>query len=395
MTPRRLRGMLAALCLATFLASASGIVLSPYLRAIAQDFATDLAASANLLTYVAIAWGITAMVAGAISDRLGRRALLIIGILVMAVASVGFALAHEYLTAALWRGLTGVGGGIFMGTVFAAVADHIPSEARGRALGWVITGQSLALVLGVPLFTWLGAFGGWRGAMIAHGALGLVTALGIAVLVPADPAKHSATGARRAPLRVIWKAPLLTLLGASITERLCFATAAVYLATFLQESYGVSLAALAIGLGFVALGNLAGNVLGGFIADRFRARPLVFATSSAVTAVLALPLLLWNGGLALSLILGFAYSLANSLGRPALMATLSEVPREVRGTVLGLNSTMASIGWIGASALGGWLLTRFGFASLGVFCALASGLGTLLALAHWRLRRVAAPAHQL
>jgi hypothetical protein len=52
---------------------------------------------------------------------------------------------------------------------------------------------------------------------------------------------------------------------------------------------------------------------------------------------------------------GFAYSLVNAAGRPALMAALSEVPAEVRGAILGLNVTMSSVGWLEAAAVGGWL----------------------------------------
>ena len=68
------------------------------------------------------------------------------------------------------------------------------------------------------------------------------------------------------------------------------------------------------------------------------------------------------------------------------MAALSEVPGEVRGAVLGLNITMSSVGWLSAAALGGWLVARHGFDSLGVLTASAAGLGALFALAAWRAR---------
>jgi len=69
------------------------------------------------------------------------------------------------------------------------------------------------------------------------------------------------------------------------------------------------------------------------------------------------------------------------------MATLSEVPAEVRGTILGFNITMSSIGWLGAAALGGWLVGRHGFASLGVLTAVAAMAGAALAAWGWRARR--------
>jgi DHA1 family inner membrane transport protein len=161
---------------------------------------------------------------------------------------------------------------------------------------------------------------------------------------------------------------------------------AVYLATLLLTAYGIAMDALALALALVAFGNLAGNVVGGALADRPLPRPLVFAVASTVTAALGLPLMLWRPGLALSVALGFVYSFANAAGRPALMAALSEVPGEVRGAVLGLNITMSSVGWLSAAALGGWLVARHGFDSLGVLTASAAGLGALFALAAWRAR---------
>ena len=55
----------------------------------------------------------------------------------------------------------------------------------GRALGWVITGQSLALVAGVPLVTLIGGFGGWRLAISAHATTALLGAVAVWLAVRA------------------------------------------------------------------------------------------------------------------------------------------------------------------------------------------------------------------
>ena len=60
------------------------------------------------------------------------------------------------------------------------------------------------------------------------------------------------------------------------------------------------------------------------------------------------------------------------------MAALSAVPEAVRGTVLGLNVTFASVGWIAAAAFGGWLIAGSGFGSLGIFCAASAFVGTIV-----------------
>jgi DHA1 family inner membrane transport protein len=382
--------MLAVLCSTTFLVASAGTAIAPFLLQMTHDLSAELAAVANLVSVMSVAWGLTSLAAGTASDRVGRRLILTGGVLTLGGARVGLALAETYSSAVTWQLVTGIGGGAFMGTVFAAVSDRVAPAQRGRALGWVITGQSLSLVFGVPLLTLVGAVGGWRGAIATQGVVTLGATLAVWAVVPRTPRRPAAAPSSVALIPLL-RPRVLALLGAGTMERSCFAAMAVYLATYLLTSYGVSLAELAVALALVAAGNLAGNLLGGQVADRLPARPLSFAASSVVTGVLALPLLLWQPGVAISIALGFAYSLTNALGRPSLMAALSEVSSEARGALLGLNITTGSVGWLGATALGGWLVTRFGFGALGVFCAASGLVGGGLAAASWWAAPAGAP----
>jgi DHA1 family inner membrane transport protein len=280
-----------------------------------------------------------------------------------------------------WQLLSGLCGGAFMGTVFAAVSDHVPAGMRGRALSWVITGQSLSLVLGVPLVTLLGTLGGWREALAVHAAVTMLTAIAVGWSTPPDPPPHADTHHARLPLDALLRPKLLALLAAGTAERVCFATLAIYLPTFLQRAYGISFGPLALALAVVALGNLAGNLIGGRVADRARSRATVFALTLLLTAALAVPTLMWKPGLALSMALGFAYCFVNASGRPVLMATLADMPNEVRSALFGLNVTTASIGWLLAGSAGAWLIASGGFVGLGAFCAGMALLGATLALA--------------
>src|SRR5262249_62365335 len=149
--------------------------------------------------------------------------------------------------------------------------------------------------------------------------------------------------------------------------------------TFLQRAYGVSFGVLALALAVVALGNLVGNLSGGRIADRTRSRGTVLALTLALTAALAVPTLMWKPGLALSMVLGFAYCFANASGRPVLMATLADMPNEVRSALFGLNVTTASIGWLLAGSAGAWLIASGGFVGLGAFCAGMAVVGAMRA----------------
>jgi predicted MFS family arabinose efflux permease len=377
--------LLATLCWAVFMIAGAATAVAPFLLDMARDLGTGLAAVANLIAILSVAWGVMSLVAGSASDRLGRRPILLATLLCCAASRVGLAAAESYGAAVAWQVVGGLGGGGFMGTVFAAVSDHVAPAGRGRALGWVITGQSLSLVFGVPAFTLLGGLAGWRGAIGAQAAVMLATAAAVWLAVPPSAPRPAPAHRPAASILPLLRPDILALLAASAMERGCFAGLTVYLATYLVVSYGVAPAGLAAALALVAAGNLAGNLLGGQLADRVPARALTYAAASLATGLFALPLMLWQPGLAGSIALGFAYSLANALGRPALMAALSEVSSGSRGAILGLNITTGSVGWLAAAAFGGWLIGRFGFGGLGVLSAVTALAGAALAAWSWRL----------
>lgn len=380
MTDERTVAMLVALSAATFLITAAGSGTAPFIQSIATDLGTGLPAIAHLFSVQAMAWGTTSLFAGLLSDRFGRRPVLVVGVVLLGATRLGFAAADSYAELFTWQVVSGVGGGAFMGGAFAAVSDHVPAGMRGRALSWVIMGQSLSLVLGVPAITLLGALGGWRGAIAIHGACVILAAVAVRLSLPADQRQH-AHGQVKPPLSGLLQPRLVALLAAGTTERVCFATFAIYLPTVLQRAYAISFGSLAVALALVALGNLTGNLLGGRVADRTHSRSRVFAQTSAGTALLALPALMWHPGLAGSVGLGFVYSFVNAAGRPSLMAALAQVPNELRGALFGINVTMASLGWLLAGSVGATLVATSGAAGLAIFCAAIASIGSALGFA--------------
>ncbi|MFN8526188.1 MAG: MFS transporter [Chloroflexota bacterium] len=378
-----LRAMLAALTFATLLTSCAGPTLSPFLLEIARDLGVELVQVSAFISIMNVAWGVCALLAGAASDRVGRKAVLVSSLVILGLCLFGQAAAPTYLLGLLTQVGVGIGGGSFTGTVFAAVSDRVPAERRGSALGWVLTGQSLSLLVGVPAFTYVGSILGWRGALGAEAIATLIGATVVWWVVP-GAARVEARPAGGS-LREAVDGRTIVLLFASVAERICFVSVAVYLATFLIGVYGTPLSVIASVLAINALANVAGNLLGGWLSDRVIARPLLFAGMSLGAGLLALPALGWSPGLWITVALCFGYTLLNATGRPSIVATLADVPAQVRGTVMGVNMTFASAGWIIAATLGGWLITTFGYTSLGTLGFAAGACGAVLALLGSRL----------
>lgn len=371
--------LIGAACLGSFAATSSGTTRAPFLLEMAHDLDVSMPLVANLVSMTATAWGVTSAAAGYASDLIGRRALLIAALVALAFAMYGQANAGSFLWVAVWASAAGGCAGAFTGVVFTEVSSRVEDRQRGRALGWVMSGQSLTLVVGVPLAAWIGSAIGWRGWNVCVGGLALVASF--ALLLTVRPGKRLA-GAReqRPALRSALSPRVLALLGTGIAERICYGLAAVYFATFLQAIYRLSLAETAIPLAVFALGNVLGTILGGQLADRLRDRLRTFAVTMALSGFAALGLFMWHPAPAISVALGFIYVMLNALGRPSYMASLASVPDEVRGTVLGLNGTSASVGWICAAGLGAVMISTIGFEGFGPLGAVLGVLGTIGAL---------------
>lgn len=371
--------VIASAALAVFGSSCSGNARAPFLIDMARDLGTSIGLIANLMAMNAIAWGMASLFAGAWSDRIGRRPFLIGGPLALTVSMAGVALAGSYGWVAFWVVMGGFAAGSYTAAVITEVTSRVDNAHRGRALGWALSGQSMAMLLGVPLAALLGGVIGWRGVHLAVGVVTFLAALCL-LLGTGRPAGTRAGGARRrTDYRAALSPRLLRLLAMGVTERACFALATTFFATFLQTTYGLPVSGLALPLALFALGNILGTLLGGQLADRLPNRLLTYCAAMVGSTLIAIPLFLWTGGLAASIVLGFGFILCSSVARPCLMASLSNVPDEIRGTVLGFNVTGASIGWLGAAALGGLIFSLWGFPAFAPLAVAFAATGAVLA----------------
>jgi DHA1 family inner membrane transport protein len=372
--------LLATGALAMFAAASSGTTRAPFLLDMARDLSTSMPLVADLVAATSISWAVTGMVAGAWSDRWGRRPFLILGPFALCFTLIGIATAPSFLMVALWSVAAGGCSGMFTGVIFAETSSRVAEDQQGRALGWVMSGQSLTLLIGVPVAAYLGSMIGWRGVNLAVGALAAVAAIGLLITTSGRPTSARATGTKPPSTRAALSWPVMRLLAMGVAERICYGLTIVYFATFLQSTYDVSLDAVALPLAVFASGNILGTILGGQLADRLTNRLMIYAVAMVASGVASLALFGWRTSVTMSVGLGFLYVFLNAIARPAMMASLARVPANIRGTVMGWNVTCSSIGWMGAAGLGGWMLGAQGFAGFGPLTAAVALVGAGLAL---------------
>ena len=373
-------------CIGMFAATASSATRAPFLLEMATDFAVDLPAIANLFGLTAVFWGISSFLSGKGADRWGRRIFLIVSPAGLATSLVATVVIQQYWSLVICVAFVSIFCGSFSTASMTEVSLRTDNQQRGRALGWVMSGQSLTLLIGIPLAAWIGAWIGWRGVQISVAGVAILAM--IFLLINADD-KSQRTRAvnkgKQLTLRQALTGPVVRLFSSSIMERICFGLATFYYPSFLRTVYDLQIEAVALPLVGFAVGNITGTFLGGQLADRFPFRRVSIAGMLLLSGGFALVWFLWTPSLVTTAFLGIGFSLFNALSRPPLMAALADVPTEVRGVIMGLNSSVASIGWLTASVVGGWLYLGIGFKGFGPLTLFICIMGALILLPDRRL----------
>lgn len=181
------------------------------------DFAAALDIDQSHLGYIGgsytAAAGVSGLLGARFLDRFDRRPALFVALLglVIGTALGGFAWNLETLLAA--RVLAGLFGGPATSLSFSIIADVIPAERRGRAMGSVMGAFSIASVLGVPAGLELARLGSWRLPFLATAGLGLVVALlGNRLLPPLRIHLEQATRlGRQGSFRALFNRPTVLL----------------------------------------------------------------------------------------------------------------------------------------------------------------------------------------
>lgn len=168
-------------------------IVSPLFPAMMKDLHLNYQDLGSLVGALGVAWGVSAVVCGGLSDRLGRRRVLIPAILGFSLLCGFSGLATGFLSLSLIRAVMGVSEGAFCPTSFASTNDASKPSRRGFNLGLQqSTFPLFGLALGPILATQLLHLTSWRSIFLIVAVPGLILAGLLAFILrePADLGVH-------------------------------------------------------------------------------------------------------------------------------------------------------------------------------------------------------------
>ncbi len=350
---------------------------------IAADLNLTAPEVGHLISAYALGVVIGAPLISVLASRLPRRLLLIVLMAVFAAGNLASALAPSYGSVMLFRFLSGMPHGAYFGVAALVAASMAEPARRGQAVGRVLLGLTVAVLVGNPLAVWLGQASSWRAAFAAVSAIGLLTAVLLRGVLPDSPASRLNSPMRElSALRIeqVW----LTLGIGAIGFGGLFSVVS-YIAPTLTEVSGVSPVWVPFAMSFLGVGMIVGNIVGGWMADK-ALMPAIGVLLVWNVAVLAMfPLIAGHSWAAMAGVLLIGSGVA--IG-PPLQIRLMDAAPNAQTLAASLNHSAFNM----ANALGAWLgglaiAAGYGWTSTAwVGAGLAAAGLMIFGVALWRLR---------
>lgn len=386
------------------------LFFTPFLKIIQEALALDWVSLGGLVTIAYAAYGLGALPAGIISDKIGHRRTAVISALVPAAGCVLGFFATSYWAMAAAFILIGLGTSMYHPAANALVTTMAGDSYRGRALGIHGVGGNIGMLLAPVLTAGVVHFwDDWRLAFLLWALIGVGVAFVVSRGVPEVTAKKTKVAAPAAKtgavaptaskpatavdLKALFTATIFAALGLVALQGFFDDGIFAYLPTFLQDDKGLSvvLSGLVTGLNFGA--GVFGQLAGGFLSDAIGRRATVFWGSIGCAVMFAaLPFI--HGSILLLagvFVMGFCVFML----QPPLNALVGDVaPAGVRGALFGV-IFLAKYG-IGAFApfVGGLIVSSSGGLSAFFYlmaATAAAGLVLLIWVPAHRAKALVAP----
>ncbi|MBZ9884764.1 MFS transporter [Mesorhizobium sp. CA10] len=326
-------------------------VIMGLLLDVSADLGVSISAAGLLITGYALGVVGGAPLLGALTGRLPRKTLLLALMVVFTVGNLACALAPDYWTLMAARVLTAFAHASFFGVGSVVATSLVAPNRKASAIALMFTGLTVANILGVPFGTWLGQAYGWRSSFLAVTLVGVIAFTVIALLVPRDePTATEEEETSEGTLAVLGRRPVLLGLLTTVLSWVGVFAAFTYMAPILTRVTGFSEAAVSPILLVFGGGLVAGNLLGGRLADR-HLMPTVLGTLVALSAMLFVMAAAIHQPITAIIAVGLLGAAAFATVAPLQMWVLEKAEGAGQGLASSFNIAAFNLG----NAIGAWL----------------------------------------
>jgi predicted MFS family arabinose efflux permease len=354
-----------------FLGVSDTQLVAPLLPLIAQDLRTTSGHAGIIVTTYSLAAAAFALFVGPLSDRVGRKKVLLSGLTLFTIASFFTYHVSSFNALVILRAVTGSAAGTLSTCALSFAGDYYPYEQRGRAMGVLSMGYFVAFVIGVPAGAIAASQWGWRwvfGCLSAGAAAMIVVAL---VRLPHDK-MHSAHPTRRMALgeHFFSRDRLAGIVAAFLTSGgiVGFLT---YVGAWLRGSYGMGIDRIGLLFMVSGLAAVAASPFAGWLSDRAGKRNVII-WANIVLAILFVTVA--RSALGIGLVLGIAaLSVAASARQAPLHALTTEiVGPEIRGEYIAVRNAASQVGIAFVATISSSAFDAAGFLAVAGIAAFAT-----------------------
>ncbi len=369
-----------------FTAYGTAFILGPMLDVMGRELNLSITVMGQLAAIAFIPWGLGAPLLGPISDRYGRKQIILIGVLGLSLSNIATSFATDYLTTAACRITAGLSGALVPPTAVATIGDRFTGRRRGLALGLATSGVAVSLLVGIPGIAFLTDHLGWRSALRIAGTFGLILSLYSFKTLPSRR-QNTPSGSYLASFAWMRQRVSWLLMSGNVIERFMTSAFLTYVSIFLLRHFEVSLSSAGSLLTTMSVGALIGGLLGGALAG-VRVRFFIITALVFLQGGLLAVHFSWAAHLFLAITAGFIFSLCSQISRPVVMDKLISLAPQARGAIIGAYSTSNQIGLFLGASLGGFAIRWGSFEALGWVALTAAALGGVFyGSSAWLLRK--------
>ncbi|MGG4206793.1 MFS transporter [Paenibacillus jamilae] len=361
--PKSAKFPLFILMLNLFIALLGQGMVIPILPEYLKQFNAAGAAAGYLIAAFGAAQFIFSPLGGQLSDRWGRKSMIITGLFLTVISDLMFAVSTTLPLLYIARFIGGIGIGLMVPSNMAYIADITTSETRAKGMGYLGASMNLGMVLGPGLGGMIAEFG-IRVPYFFAGGLGLVATLPSLYMpetLPKEKRKPASQWVRREPIRNqilnSFRTSYFRYLLLILIMTLGLMNYETVYALFVERKYGFDATKISM---IITIGAIIGIVVQIWLLDHLikRLGEMKLIRLSLIMTAIALLLMIIKINLGYLLAVSALFFAFNAFLRPTVSTMIANSAGDRQGYAAGLNTTYTSLGNILGPILAGLMFDK-------------------------------------